>query len=240
MMQQALKEWRKLKTDDFSKVDSTIKRDPRYNISFPKGGLILRQTVRDLPREKQPGYDTWRHNFDHVWLTAAEAGSFVPESPTAGQSFSIPNGLATRLAKFHFVDQVKGEADAWATKEVQSASLSGQVVKVHDNIVTIHLSGKARCVASPNGAVNPYSGNRISKERGVALTISGRLSYDRSARTFRTFDILAHGSRWGTATYNARERDMGPAPIGFAFELIETKPQNMTRPKFLLWKYFEK
>jgi hypothetical protein len=124
-------------------------------------------------------------------------------------------------------------------KAVVDAKLTGEVVSVNNKQIEILLNGTAKCVQPPSGETNPYSGNRITKERGVELKVRGRLTYERSSKKFSRFDMVAFGNRWGSATYNFRSRDMGPAPIGFAFEKLPTKPQNMTRPKFLAWDYFE-
>ncbi len=213
--------------------------DKRFNVAFPAGGMILRQTSRDLPRKQAPEYETWRHNFDHAWLTAAEVKSFVPMNLAVGEKYAIPDAFVQRLARFHFVDQVKGEADAFGRSAVSQAKLEAEVVEVANGTAKIRLQGTAKCVQPPSGDTNPYSGSKVNQERGVDLSIRGWLQYDTTKQAFDQFDLVAIGDRWGTATYNFRQRDMGPAPIGFAFELLPTKSENMTKPKFLLWDYFE-
>jgi hypothetical protein len=239
MIDQAIEKMEQTDMASETKFAESNSPDKRYNIEFPEGGLILRQTSRDLPRKNDPDYETWRHNFDHAWLTAKETKSLVPKNPTVGEKYSIPDSLVRRLARFHFVDQVKGEADAFSASDVTKASLIAEVVENQNGQVKIRLSGSAKCVKPPSGEVNPYSGNKTDKERGVKLAIQGWITYDLQEKSFRRFDLIATGDRWGTATYNFRHRDMGPAPIGFAFEMLPTKPQNMTRPKFLMWRYFE-
>jgi hypothetical protein len=237
MIEKAIK--RMKSADTTTKLASKNSPDKKYNVAFPEGGLILRQTTRDLPRANDPEFETWRHNFDHAWITPEELQSFIPSDPQTGQTFAISEAFAKRFSRFHFVDQVKGEADAFGGKAVVDAKLTGEVVSVNNKQIEILLNGTAKCVQPPSGETNPYSGNRITKERGVELKVRGRLTYERSSKKFSRFDLVAFGNRWGSATYNFRSRDMGPAPIGFAFEKLPTKPQNMTRPKFLAWDYFE-
>ncbi len=238
MVEKAIKRFGNSDAYEIKKFAASNSPDKRFNIAFPKGGLILRQTTRDLPRSDDPDFATWRHNFDHVWLAAKELKSFVPVNPKVGETYSIPAALAKRLAMFHFVDQVKGEADAFR-KSAVDAEMQAKVSHIEDQKISIRIRGKAKCTQPPTGDRNPYSGNRIKKERGVDVLIRGRLKYDASEKSFGQFDLVVFGDRWGAATYNFRSQDMGPAPIGFAFEMLSTTPENMTRPKFLLWDYFQ-
>ena len=236
-------------TGSEKKIRKKSHRDKNYSFPFPKGGIILRAVCRDLPRPSDPAFKNWRHNFDNVWLTGDEVAQFKPVSadgkgkPKAaskGQKYKIDDAVIGRLAQFHFVDQVNGEASSWDESDVKHASLNAVVVEVDDDIVKIKLTGRAKCVKPPTGNRNPFLGTRIDKDRGVDLKVLGYLVYHVQKDQFTSFELVAHGERWGTATYNFRQKDMGPEPIGFAFRLLETKPENMTQPKFLLWGYFDK
>ena len=236
----AIEAWKETNPSSVNKFAETNQPDVRYGVEFPSGGLILRETMRDLPRANNSGHETWRHNFDHVWLTAIEVNSLVPKNSDVGQAFEIPEDVARRFAAYHLVDQVKGEADAWDRSDVQIAKMKAEVVENKDGKIKIKLSGSAKCVKSPTGEVNPFTKNKITKDRGVDLKIQGWLTYDENSKSFDRFNLLAAGQRWGTATYNFRSRDMGPAPIAFAFEMLPNAPENKTRPKFLMWNYFDK
>jgi hypothetical protein len=239
MINAALRRWKANESLSVEKLTGSNTPDGRYNLNFPQGGLILRETMRDLPRADDPNFKTWRHNFDHAWLTADELKSFAPAKLEVGHKYEIPTALVRRFAAYHVVDQVKGEADAWKRSEVELAEIQAEVVSNQGGKIEIQLRGVIRCVKPPTGEVNPYSKTKIRDDRGVDLKIRGRLTYDSGEKYFRRFDLLAIGDRWGAATYNFRSRDMGPAPIGFAFEMLPEKPENKTRPKFLLWNYFD-
>jgi hypothetical protein len=253
MMKQGVAKWQQRQAlgmvGSKKKVPKKTWVDKNYSVPFPQGGMILREVCRDLPRPKDPSFDNWRHNFDNVWLTGEEVAQFKPVSAdgkgrpklaSKGQKYEIDQAVISRLAQFHFVDQVKGEASSWDESDIKQASLNAEVIEVADDSIKIKLSGRAKCVKPPTGNRNPYSGSRIDKERGVDLKVTGYLVYDSEKDDFNSFELVAHGARWGGATYNFRKRDMGPEPIGFAFRLLEKKPENMTQPKFLLWGYFDK
>ena len=88
------------------------------------------------------------------------------------------------------------------------------------------------------GEVNPFNNFKVSGERGIEAVIKGWLTYDVEAEAFTKFDMLALGERWGTATYNFRNDDLKRSPIGFAFELLEAKPENKTKTAFGRSEYF--
>ena len=230
------------------KFPEKIRLDKNYSVPFPEGGLILRGVCRDLPRPQKPYFENWRHNFDNVWLTASDVaelkpvgsgGNKKPKTATKGQKYEIDQAVIRRLAQFHFVDQVNGEASSWDESDIKHASLSAEVIEVTGERIKVKLSGRAKCIKPATKNRNPFSGSSINKERGVDLKVEGYLIYDRRKDAIASFELVAHGDRWGAAVYNFRKRDMGPAPIGFAFRLIETKPENMTQPKFVLWGYFD-
>ena len=239
MINLAIRRWKAKESPTIKKFAINNSPDVKYSRDFPDGGLILRETVRDLPRADDVNFETWRHNFDHVWLTAEEVKSFVPSNPKVGQEYGIPSSLAIRFAAFHLVDQVKGEADAWNRSEVQVANIQAEVLEIQDGKIKIRLRGAAKCVKPATGEVNPFLKVKITEDRGVDLKIRGWLTYDSRSKSFSQLDVLSYGDRWGAATYNFRSRDMGPAPIGFAFEMLPSTPENRTRPKFLLWSYFD-
>jgi hypothetical protein len=214
------------------------KADSKFATDFPTGGLILRQTMRDLPSSSNPRRDTSRHNFDHVWFTAKEKADFTPKKMEVGETWEVPSQTVKRLVAFHTVDQVRGEADAWGWEAVKEASIQCRVVDIAKSKVLIELYGNAKCVKPPSGEMNPYNNKKIEKDITNDLRIRGELLFDAEARKFQSFRLLAAGMRSGAATYNFRFDDMGPSPIGFAFELLDDKPENRIKPKFLMWEYF--
>ncbi|MEM7783634.1 MAG: hypothetical protein AAF623_09800 [Planctomycetota bacterium] len=230
--------WEKINPDQIRAFGVELDADPNYTVQFPEGGMILRETMRDLPREDQVRFETWRHNFDHVWLTRDEVNAFIPEALEPDFQYSVRESVVRKLARFHFVDQVKGEATPYRDSQVKNAVLNAKVEKeLKGGRWFVSLNGTAACSVPPSGEKNPYSGQKIRKPRSVDLEIRGRLIFDPESRSFTRFDLLAFGDREGTATYNFRFDDMGPVPIGFAFELLPNRPENRIRPKFAGSRY---
>ena len=194
--------------------------------------MILRETMRDLPDARTPRARHDRHNFDHVWLTADQKKTFMPTELKVGHSWWIPDSITRRLAAFHMVDQVKGESWPFDDEHVKKAKLFAKVIAVRGDRAKIQLKGEIRNVKPATGGRNPFNGRTVDQDIVVNVAIGGWLIFNRSKNEFEYFKLLAAGNRSGSDVYNFRWNDLGPSPIGFAFEMIEDKPSNRIRPKF--------
>ena len=234
LLSKTSRQWNAQFTDEtFTPSEPDVSLDPDAEVAFPKNGMALRETMRDLPRTNQKSPDQWRHNFDQVWMTTEEATKFLPASLNAGATVAIPEPILNRLALYHLVDHVRGSATPWKKGDIELAELNSKVTKVDDSNIHLEVYGAVKLRQEPSGKVNPFLKRRITKDRGVDLKIAGRLVYDRKSGSFERFDIAAVGDRWGTDVYNHRHNDMGPDPIGFAFTLETSKPASQRKPLFV-------
>ena len=94
--------------------------DERYNPLPPAGGLVLRVRAKVLDGYEPPT-DPWRQIFqsalsrDNMWVSSREH--------TALANGQVTSSLAQRLARFHLVDNTRGEAPMWEPAEVRQAEL---------------------------------------------------------------------------------------------------------------------
>jgi len=206
--------------------------DKKYTVAFPKGGMILRETMRDLPEATTPKARHVRHNFDHVWLTADQKKSFMPSEMKLGHTWTIPDSITKKLAAFHLLDQVKGESWPFDPKHVKEATLTAKVTTVGGNKAKIQLMGRVKNVKPPTGERNPFNGRTVDREIVIDVVVRGWIIYDHSKQDFQLFKLLAAGYRSGSDVYNFRWQELDRSAIGFAFEMVEDIPSNRTRPKF--------
>jgi len=237
LMQQALEKWHQ-RTNPTPQpvIPQSYEPAPGYRWEYPEGGLILKSYVRDLPRES--GEIDSKMNLDYVWLTKVEASSLIPEATQVEQSYPVPWPIVRRLARFHLVDTVRGESPRWRSEDVKKAEMTLTVEGVTAEHLKLRLEGAVLNEAPPSLDVNPFSGTTIDQPRGLDLRLLGYLTYDSVQGSFETFDVIAVGSRWGATTYNGRSDDLGPAPVGFAFEiagnaLIDHAPPQAIRSDYL-------
>jgi len=231
LINRGIAKWEKRNSVGDRMIDSNTP-DARHVFVFPEGGMILQETMRDLPTAAKSKRDLRRHNFDHVWLTAEQKKSFVPSSNEPGHSWEIPESLMKTLAAYNMIDQVHGEAFPFSVEHVQKAEMTAKVVSVDGEKVTVQLLGVVRNLKPATGAYNPYNKRTVDEDISSDLKLSGWLVYDTSKRDFESFRMLAAGQRSGGDVYNSRWKDMGPSPIGFAFQMVEDIPSNRIRPKY--------
>ncbi|QDV36307.1 hypothetical protein [Tautonia plasticadhaerens] len=99
---------------------SSDEADPRYNVEPPVGGLVLRVRAKVLGGYG-PTDDPWRRIFqesvsrDNLWVTAAEH-----EALARGE---VPEPLRRRIARFHLIDNTRGEPPMWEEGEIRSIEL---------------------------------------------------------------------------------------------------------------------
>ncbi|MGV3723092.1 MAG: hypothetical protein ACO1SX_19505, partial [Actinomycetota bacterium] len=103
--------------------------DVRYSRIPPVDGLILNAFTR-IPQEGKSG--AWTPNQavarDHVWLTKAEAAGLRPTTWKKDARMAVPRAIAERIARFHLVDNVRGEPPMWTRNEIRELDLSVRVV----------------------------------------------------------------------------------------------------------------
>ena len=106
------KRWKSPKADSL---------DRRYNPVPPPGGLVIRVRAKVLGGYEKTD-DKWEQLFqkalsrDNLWITQAEHEVLV-----AGK---VSEKMMQRLARFHLVDNTRGEPPMWKTEEIESIKMT--------------------------------------------------------------------------------------------------------------------
>jgi hypothetical protein len=224
MMQRALAKWQTLsRFERLLSIDprtqtSAIKRGERY---YPKDGLVLYVSSRDLPRESM-GTD-WRAqawNQDYAWFTKREVSQFLPPQPRVGQKQELPAPVVHRIACAHLVDNVRGQTTPFEESHVKKARLTTEVTAVDGNVVSLRIEGEM--LTADEGA----------RKHGFDTRLLGKATYDVTKERFLTFEMIAVGTRWGGTQFNFRRGDLGEAPMGVLFTLAGDSPSERVAPAF--------
>jgi hypothetical protein len=173
-------------------------RDPRYDRSAPPGTLVLNvySRVSGWDAARQPERSGWKNEFtrwnreragvDHAWVLPAETRALVPRALTPGARHAAPRSLARRLARFHLVDTVRGEATGYGPRDLKTATLEVVVRRVSsEGRVELALEGRFVLEA---GGKHPHAFDG---------TLEGDLVYDLHAERFTRFDLHAQGTASG-------------------------------------------
>ena len=198
MMRSALQKHRPVKAAAIAKGTP----DARYNPKPPKGGLVVRVTSKVLGGYEEPDNEFRRIyqaslGRDNLWIRADEHAALAK-----GQ---LPQSLLKRIARFHLVDNTRGEPPMWEPNEIKK------------------LEGTLR-----NGQLRATVHLRTAKgDRGYEAELLGRI--ETKAGKVTRLDVVAKGEFWGEGTYT-RRAPKGRFPLAIAFTLADGKDAADTIP----------
>jgi hypothetical protein len=127
---------------------------------------------------------------DHLWVRKDEAEAL-------GKGV-LPRSLQLRIARFHLVDNTRGEPPLWRPDEVKELKL-----ELRDGRVAGSIRLQTR------SAERGYTADLL----GVVEVKDGKVS---------RFDLLARGQFWGEGTFT-RGAPQGKFPLAVAFTLSDGK-----------------
>jgi hypothetical protein len=173
-------------------------------------------------------------NLDHLWLRKPELVDFVAPSRQLGGKRHVPPDLIRRLARLHFLDNVRGVADPFEEDNVTGAHLETLIVGTEKSSVTLGLRGATRAEAQGRWAINWFEdpARPSPQVRGVEVELRGLATYDIDLERFTAFEMVAIGNRWGGGRYNYRADDLGVQPIGFYLSLAKDTPVDRIEPAY--------
>ena len=192
----------------------------RWEDNFPEGGLVLERVARDATLEAGRWTRTDRWNRDYAWFRTEELRASVPSELEVGTRFELPL-VANRLARFHLVDNARGQALPFASDDVQ-ARLTVEVVGFEANGVLLALEGETRAASEGTWKLGPGDWKpKVELAHGLETTLAGRALWLPDEGRFAEFELVALGRHWGRTTNNGRGHDASPGPIAFHLTLAD-------------------
>jgi hypothetical protein len=238
-LREALKKWdrleaegRKSSSGDPLEIKS-LRRGDRF---FPEGGLVLKVNTRDLPRDP-PQQGRWVNawNQDFAWFTRDEARQFLAGTLEPGRTREVPRALVERLARFHFLDNVRGQTPPFPARAIEDATLTSRITALDADVVSLSLKGRTRAVQKGTWSVHSFEdmNHPSGQERGLEMKLLGSARFDRKQGCFVTFELVAAGIRWGGTQYNLRHKDLAQAPFGAVLSLAGKSRADRVAPEHL-------
>jgi hypothetical protein len=116
-----------------------------------------------------------------------------------------------RLARYHLIDNTRGEPPMWARGDVRKAEVKIVVEEVTASEVRIKLTGAILLAsdADPKAA-----------KRGYDVSLLGEIRYNPVQLKITKLNVVALGEHWGEGTFTGGARP-GRNPFGVAFELAD-------------------
>lgn len=167
--------------------------DARYNPRPPEGGLVVRVRAKVL-EGYQPTENRWRQVFqsalsrDNLWISASEHQAIV-----RGE---FPVSLQHRIARFHLVDNTRGEPPMWRRDEIRSCQIE---------LVDGRLSGSVQ-LETRDG------------RRGYQADLNGVIEIKDGA--VASLEMVALGQFWGEGRYTGGAPE-GKFPLAISFTLAD-------------------
>ncbi len=212
-------------------VPAAGKPDPNYHRVLPEDGLVLKVNARILQSKAEmlvkgtcdfTGGDGASR--DYCWITADEKKALVPPRAEVGFCYELPAKIAERLARFHLIDNTRGEPEFWTKEQVRTNRITLAVTVVADDAIELRLDGEVLLSTDADAA---------KAKRGFEPKVRGLLRYIPSRKVFDQFDIAAVGDHWGESTYTPGSRP-GRKPLGMSFGLADpTKRSERITPQGL-------
>jgi hypothetical protein len=167
--------------------------DKRYNPKPPEGGLVIRVQAKVLGGYGETDNE-WKRIFqtslsrDNLWVSRSEHEALV-----RGE---VPEKLMQRLARYHLVDNTRGEPPMWRPEELESVEmkLENGVLKGNATMKTQNGDREFDC--------NIYG---IVESKGGVVT---------------RFDVVAKGLFRGAGRYT-RNPPPGNFPLAISFTLAD-------------------
>ena len=192
------------------------KIDARFDKTPPKEGLILRVHSKVLSGYKPKDLENFRTELfkdatgrDNVWFQKSDKAELVKWIKTGGE---LPTKLAQRIARYHLIDNTRGEPPRWKVKEIKSLSIS------------IDKSGTIK------GSVHLETSDG---KRGYKASLFGKGELDlsdSSSPVINRLDMVAKGEFWGRGRFTGYQ-PMGKFPLAIAFRIADgTDPADSILP----------
>ncbi|MFT5526376.1 MAG: hypothetical protein ACI9HK_004352 [Pirellulaceae bacterium] len=192
LMKRKLAEFEKLPATKAPSIDAS-QVDEKWNPKLPVGGLVVRVHAKVLDGYK-PTTDAWQAIFqsamsrDNLWISKSENAALA-----GGE---VPAALQQRIARYHLVDNTRGEPPMWNEKEIRNIEM-----KITDGKITgsVHLEtadGKRGYEADLLGVVESKAGKVVR------------------------LDMVAHGNFWGSGTYTGTPPP-GKFPLAISFTIAD-------------------
>ena len=156
---------------------------------------------------------------DHLWLTEADWKGLVPAEPQVGKTLAVPRAVAERLARYHLIDNTRGEPPMWQKDQVRSCDLTLTVKEVTARAVALRLTGAVVLATEADPA---------KAKRGFDVRLLSYVRYDRAKKTIERLNLVALGDHWGSG------RGAERTPLGIVFELrAEMRRPTVSLPRGL-------
>ncbi len=230
-MLEALKLWDGVVQDKKVTIPEMKNFDYKVNVPpiDPSKDVLIKVQSRALT-EKDGKLERWNSNgkaggkpaVGHLWIKQAEWQSIVQNFKTmeVGETTPLTKRLIHRIAKFHLIDNTRGEGPAWESKDLKHAKVTLTRVKNGFAIRGMFLLTNQK------------------KSLSHSTELSGEITINQSTARPVSWTMIAYGKHRGEGKYTRNARP-GAQPLGFTFEFLpasKIRPIDLVPPQHMRWQ----
>lgn len=159
-----------------------------FHVPIPKDCQVfeVRERIPNVPK----GCSLLNHSLgrDFAWIYASEQKQILSQLKLRRNRFALPKAIMHRLARFHFVDGVRGTPTLWKASEVRSAVATLSFVRLTPDGYLMTLSGS-------------FSLATASKSRSYVGLVTGLILVNPQTGQWEAVRLIARGLHQGTGQY---------------------------------------
>ncbi len=168
--------------------------DPRWTVEAPEGGLVIRvraKVISGYGASSNPWQDLFSRALsrDNLWVTKEEHEQLV-----AG---AFPKSLQRRIARYHLVDNTRGEPPMWKPSEIRN----------------VHMALDSSGAVSGEVALRTDAG-----DRGFEAELKGEIQVAGGQVT--DLKLVCLGQFWGEGRFTGGAPE-GKFPLAITFTLAD-------------------
>ncbi len=180
----------------------------------PKNSLVVRTISRVVPMPAGADVRNTSIGRDHYWIFAEDVADI---KSAKGKTFAMPLKMARRMARFHLVDNVRGEPNRW--RYDNSRVLDITMTRISATEYSFEGLYKLTNREAHGGA-----------EKGIAGRLTGFMTLDPTQTRATNFEAYAEGYAWGDHE-NTSGAPPGKFPLKIAFRSVDDEISRNVPPQ---------
>jgi hypothetical protein len=189
------------------KVDIVVDKPKQFaNSPEPSATDVIRVFTRVRPVPLAANSLNKGVGRDHLWILGSDLKK-IAAAAASGSAFQMPQDLRMRIARFHLLDNVRGQPDPWLVSEVKKASIRMTPVGRRGGDMIYKLEGS-------------FAMRNSSGDRGLEGSLTGELEIDVARNRVSWLRMIADGTAWGESKFTAHG-PVGKYPLMIAMMNVD-------------------
>ena len=186
-------EWYRRNNSKFTHISvAKLEQDEEFSPRPPVDASLIRTYSRIKPLPAGADKINESVGRDHMWIYSRELLAILRSDAQSANGFPLPASLVRRIARFHLVDNVRGEPDMWRAQDIKSA------------VFRARLSGSTKDKKTYRFA-GTFSQESADHKRGLGGSMTGEFQIDLAKAKLTKWRACSDGIAWGRSQFTPGE-----------------------------------